>query len=357
MRVGIPVEIKPREGRVALVPPAAGDLVRLGHEVWVQAGAGAGSGYTDEDFERQGVRIAPTAAELYGHSEMVLKVKEPIGAEYPFLRSDHLLFCFLHLAALPDLTAVLVEKGLRAVAFETVEEGGGLPILAPMSEVAGRLATQVGTTLLHRHQGGRGIMLGGMASADRGHVVVLGAGNVGLNAIQVAAALGARVTVLTRGRASQIRAHQAAPNVTALPPYADLVDQAVRDADLVVGAVLVAGARAPKLVDRKLVGRMKPGSVIVDVAVDQGGCVETIRPTSWDDPTFVVDGVIHFGVTNMPGAVPRTSSEALSSALLPYVERLAADPDGDPVLVAATNVAGGRIVHPAVAGALSGEER
>lgn len=354
MKIGIPVEIKPNEGRVALVPSACGELIAAGHDVLIQSGAGEGSGYRDEDFAAQGVHIVPDAAALYGTAQMVVKVKEPIEAEFPLLRKDHLLFCFLHLAAIPALADVLVGKGLRAVAFETVEESGRLPVLAPMSEIAGRLATQIGTTLLYRHNHGRGVMLGGLAAAGRGHVVVLGAGNVGLNAADVAASVGARVTMLSRGRDSLLRAHALGRNVTALPAYAASIRKAVRDADLLVGAVLVAGARAPSLVDRSLVGEMKPGSVIVDVAVDQGGCVETIHPTTWADPTYLVDGVIHFGVTNMPGAVPRTSSEALSSALTPYVLRLAGNPEGDEVLRKATNVEGGRIVHPAVAASLSG---
>ena len=354
MRIGIPTEIRPREGRVALVPAAASALVQAGHEVLLQAGAGALTGYSDEDFGSCGVRIVPDAPALYGEAEMIVKVKEPIRPEYGLLRSDHLLFCFLHLAAVPELARVLVDRGLTAVAFETVEEAGRLPILAPMSEIAGRLATQIGTTLLQRHNGGRGVMLGGLASADRGHVVVLGAGNVGLNAADVAASLGARVTVLSRGRDSQLRAHALGPNVTALPPYPDLVEAAVLEADLFVGAVLIPGARAPKAVNADMVRRMREGSVIVDVSVDQGGCVETIRPTTYEDPTFMVDGVVHFGVTNMPGCVPRTSSQALSSALLPYALKLASDPDlEDPVLRAAANVAAGAIVHPAVKEALS----
>ncbi len=349
MRIGIPAEIKPKEGRVALVPAAVAEVIRSGHEVVLQSGAGDATGYSDADFESVGVGILPDAESVYGEAEMVLKVKEPIGPEYDLLRPDHLLFCFLHLAAVPELTRVLVEKRLTAVAWETVEEGGRLPILAPMSEIAGRLATQIGTTLLHRHNDGRGIMLGGLPSADRGHVVVLGAGSVGLNAADVAASLGSRVTVLSRGRSSQERAHRLGPNVTALPAYADLLERALLDADLFVGAVLVPGARAPKAVDAAMVRRMKPGSVIVDVSIDQGGCVETIRPTTYVDPTFVVDGVVHFGVTNMPGAVPRTSSQALSSALLPYVLRLADDPGlDDTALRGAVNVVDGDIVHPAL---------
>ena len=354
MRIGIPTEIKPKEGRVALVPAAAAELVRAGHEVFVQSGAGAGTGYADAHFTEVGVRIASDAADLYGQTRMVIKVKEPIESEYELLGEDHLLFCFLHLAAVPELARVLCEKRVTAVAFETVQEGGRLPILAPMSVIAGRLATQIGTNLLHSHNGGRGLMLGGLASAERGHVVVLGAGNVGLSAASDAAALGARVTILSQGRDRQMRAHALGSNVTALPAYADLVERYVADADLLVGAVLIPGARAPKVVDARTVGRMNPGSVIVDVSVDQGGCVETIHPTTYDDPTYLVDRVVHFGVTNMPGAVPRTSSQALSAALLPYALRLGADPDlDDPVLAGAANTVDGKIVHPAVANALA----
>lgn len=354
MRIGIPKEIKPREGRVALVPAAVAEVVGAGHDVLVESGAGVGSGYADSDFEAVGAAVVSDAEGLYGAAKMIVKVKEPIEPEYGLLRSDHVLFCFLHLAAVPELARVLVDKKLKAVAWETVSEDGRLPILAPMSEIAGRLATQIGTTLLQRPNGGRGIMLGGLAAAERGHVVVLGAGNVGLNAADVAAALGARVTVLSRGRKSLLRAHELGPNVTALPAYPELVEAAVLDADLFVGAVLVPGARAPRAVDAGLVRRMKDGSVIVDVSIDQGGCVETMRPTTYDDPTFVVDGVVHFGVTNMPGAVPRTSSQALSSALVPYLLRLAGDPElHDPVLHDAANVVAGEIVHPAVREALS----
>ncbi len=351
MRIGIPKEIKIREGRVALIPSAAGELVRRGHEVFLQAGAGAASGYADTDYAALGVRIVPDAASVYEHAQMLLKVKEPVAPEYDLLRRDHILFSYLHLAAVPQLARVLTQKGLTAVAFETVEAGGKLPLLAPMSDIAGRLSVQIGATLLHSYRGGRGILLGGLPGAERGHVVVLGAGEAGGNAVATAAALGARVTVFARSRDSLERMQQRGPNVTALPSHADLVEQAVKDADLLVGAVLIPGARAPRLVTRELVSKMKSGSVIVDISVDQGGCIETTRPTDYDNPTYVVDGVVHFAVTNMPGAVPRTASQALSTSLLPYVLRLAA-PDGlsDKAIASGINVREGKLVYPALRG-------
>ncbi len=354
MRVGIPKEIKPKEGRVALIPPAAGELVKHGHEVYLQAGAGITSGYPDLDYRNAGVRIVEDAVTLYAEAELVLKVKEPISAEYGLLRDDHILFCFLHLAANAELALVLQDKGLTAVAFETVEDRGQLPILAPMSEIAGRLAIQIGAVLLHTPEGGRGVLLGGLPAAERGQVVVLGAGNVGGCAVGAAAEMGAQVTVFARSRESLMRVHALGPNVTALPAYQTLMAEAVLNADLLVGAVLIPGARAPRLVSAELVAQMKPGAVIVDVAVDQGGCVETIRPTDYDHPVYMEEGVVHFGVTNMPGAVPRTSSQALSSALLPFALRLA-ETDGlaDATLRAAINVREGEIVHPAVADALA----
>lgn len=354
MRVGIPKEIKPKEGRVALIPPAAGELVKHGHEVYLQAGAGITSGYPDLDYRNAGVRIVEDAVTLYGEAELVLKVKEPIAAEYGLLRDDHILFCFLHLAANAELALVLQDKGLTAVAFETVEEEGQLPILAPMSEIAGRLAIQIGAVLLHTPEGGRGLLLGGLPACERGHVVVLGAGNVGRCAVGAAAEMGAQVTVFARSRESLMRVHVLGPNVTALPAYQTLIAEAVLNADLLVGAVLIPGARAPRLVSAELVAQMKPGSVIVDVAVDQGGCVETIRPTDYDHPVYMEEGVVHFGVTNMPGAVPRTSSQALASALLPFVLRLAGkDGLANAALREAINVREGEIVHPAVADALA----
>ncbi|MFQ6022868.1 MAG: alanine dehydrogenase [Acidiferrobacterales bacterium] len=354
MRIGIPKEIKPNEGRVSLVPAAAGELVRNGHEVCLQAGAGIASGYPDLDYRNVGVRVVDDAVTLYAEAQTILKVKEPVPAEYGLLRSDHILFSFLHLAANAELALVLREKGLTAVAFETVEMDGRLPLLAPMSEIAGRLAVQIGAALLHTPQGGRGILLGGLPSADRGHVVVLGAGNAGSSAAAAAAEMGAQVTVFAPNRDALARVHGLGRNVTALPSYRSLIVDAVYTTDLLIGAVSIPGAKTPKLISADMVTQMKPGSVIVDVSVDQGGCIETTRPRDYDNPTYVHEGVIHFAVTNMPGAVPRTASQALSNALVPYVLRLAGEQGlSDPVIRTGINLVDGEIVHPAVAEALA----
>ncbi len=349
MQIGIPKEIKPLEGRVALIPAAAAALVKHGHPVCVQAGAGVASGYDDAAYRRAGVEVVPDAAAVYARASLVLKVKEPVAPEYALLRQEHTVFSYLHLATNAELARVLADTGLTALAFETVCTDGALPLLAPMSDIAGRLAVQIGATLLHTPHGGRGVLLGGLPAAERGAVVVLGAGSAGGNAVALAAALGAQVTVFARERTSLERMRALGPNVTALYSFPDAVAEAAAGADLLIGAVLVPGARAPRLVDAATVRRMRAGSVIVDIAVDQGGCIETIRPTDYTAPTYVTDGVIHFGVTNMPAAVPRSASQALSAALLPHVLRLAAgDWEDDPALRAGLNVARGEIVHPAV---------
>jgi alanine dehydrogenase len=356
MRIGIPRELKAHEGRVALVPAACAELIRAGHAVHVEAGAGAAAGFTDGLYRAAGAQVAPDADALYAAVDLLVKVKEPQPAEYARLRPEHVLFCFLHLAAAPALARELRARGLTAVAFETVQEGRQYPILAPMSDVAGRLAIQVGAHLLHRPQGGKGVLLGGLPGAGRGHVVVIGAGVVGSNAAALAAALGAQVTVFDRQRARLERVRAFGANVTGLHPYPDDLGQAVRAADLLVGAVYAAGARAPRLVGRDAVRSMEPGSVIIDVSVDQGGCVETTRPTTYDAPTYLEEGVLHFAVTNMPAAVPRSASQALSAALTPYVLALAG-PDWRervPALASAVNVADGRLVHPGLAGLESG---
>jgi alanine dehydrogenase len=350
MRVGIPREIKTREGRVGLIPAACAELVKRGHEVLVEQGAGVLSGYPDEAYQAVGAQILPDAAALYGGAELVVKVKEPLEDDLVHLRRDHLLFCYLHLAANPELTRRLQDIGLTAVAWETVEEAGRhLPLLAPMSDIAGRLAVQIGAHLLHQPQGGKGLLLGGLPAAQRGHVVILGAGTVGSNAALMAAAMGAEVTVFDRKREKLERMRAFGNNVTGLYPYSDSLAEALGRADLFVGAVLVVGAETPHLVSRDMVRSMQDGSVIVDVSVDQGGCVETIRPTNYEVPTYIEEGVLHFGVTNMPGAVPRSASQALSAALIPYVLRLT-EPDWQAFepLKKGINVQAGEVVHPAL---------
>ncbi len=357
MRIGIPTEIKPLEGRVGLIPAAAGDLVRSGHEVLIQSGAGLKSGYPDEAYQAVGVQVVPDAAALYGGCELVVKVKEPVEGDLPHLRPDHLLFCYLHLAANETLARRLQEIGLTAVAFETVQVGRALPLLAPMSDIAGRIAVQVAANLLWQPHGGKGLLLGGVPAAERGRVVVLGAGHAGGNATAMAAAMGAEVTVFDRNRDKLAAMRALGANVTGLYPYHDEIAGAVAGADILIGAVLIPGARAPHLVKADEVRRMAPGSVVIDISVDQGGCIETTRPTTWEAPTFEWEGVIHYGVTNMPGAAPRSASQALSAALIPYVHRLAEDPGWaeDPALAAGINVRAGEIVHPAVRAALEEE--
>ncbi len=350
MRIGVPREIKTLEGRVGLVPEAAGELVKHGHTVYIQSTAGELSGFSDEDYRQAGVEILADASSLYAQSELIVKVKEPQPSELSLLRKDHILFSYLHLAASEELLQNLVDIGLTAVAWETVETDAGLlPLLAPMSDVAGRIAIQVGAHLLHRPQGGMGLLLGGLPAAERGNVVVLGAGVVGGAATLMAAAMGANVIVFDRNRDKLARMRAIGDNVTALYSYAHSIAEAVNKADLLVGAILVTGAKTPHLVSAEQVKKMKAGSVIVDVAVDQGGCVETTKPTTYDSPTFFWEDVVHFGVTNMPGAVPRTSSQALSAALIPYVLRLA-QPNWheDRDLARGINVQEGEIVHPAL---------
>ena len=353
MRIGIPSETKTLEGRVALVPAACADLVLRGHEVFIQSGAGLKSRFSDEEFVRNGVKVVADAEKLYEVAEMIVKVKEPIAGDLALLRKDHLLFCYLHLAAEPALTRSLLDIGLTGIAFESVQDmDGSLPLLAPMSIIAGRIAVQVGTHLLHQPAGGKGKLLGGLPSTDRGKVVVLGAGQAGGNSAALAAAGGANVVVFDKrpDRLAQMMALGA--NVTALYPYEEYVARELRNADLVIGAVLVPSARAPRVVTAAMVKDMEPGSVLADISIDQGGCFETSKPTTWKEPTYVVDGVTHFAVTNMPGAVPQTSSQAISAAILPYVQRLASGPawrDYAP-LKGGINVDAGKIVHPALEG-------
>ncbi|MCW9024574.1 MAG: alanine dehydrogenase [Gammaproteobacteria bacterium] len=349
MKIGIPKEIKIKEGRVALAPDAAAELVNHGHQVLLEKSAGILSGYPDELYQKAGVTILADAASLYAEAEMIVKVKEPQPQEWPLLRSDHILFSYLHLAAEPALTKALQEIGLTAVAFETVEDKGQLPLLAPMSDIAGKIAVQVGSNLLHHTQGGRGLLLGGVPATERGNVVVIGAGMAGGNATRLAAAMGANVTVFDRSRAKLKQMCSVGNNVTGLHPFAHTIHDMACQADLLIGAVLIPGKKSPHLVSADTVREMKSGSVIVDISVDQGGCIETTRPTNYEEPTFVWEDVVHFGVTNMPGAVPRTASQSISAALVPYILRLTeSDWRSAPDLAAGINVEGGKIVLPAL---------
>ena len=350
MRIGVPKETKTLEGRVALVPAAAGDLVKRGHEVWLEKDAGIKSGFRDADYTKLGVKIAPDAAALYDKGELIVKVKEPIEGDLALLRKDHLLFCYLHLAPLPDLTRRLLDIGLTGIAFETVElDNGELPLLAPMSVIAGKIAVQVGTHYLHQPMGGKGKLLGGLPSTERGKVVVFGAGQAGGASAALAAAGGSSVVVFEKRQDRMEEMMRLGNNVTALYPYDDLVAKEVASADLVIGAVLVTGAVAPHVVTRQMMEDMEDGSVLVDISIDQGGCFETSRATTWKEPTYTEEGVIHFCVTNMPGAVPQTSSQAICAAILPWVNKLASGQwrDNQP-LVRGINVEGGKLVHPAL---------
>jgi len=350
MHIGIPREIKPLEGRTTLVPEACRQLITNGHDITMEHNAGALSGYPDEVFTAAGVRVVADTAQVYRDAQLILKVKEPQDSELVHLRQDHLLFCFLHLAAYPQLTRKLMDIGLTAVGFETVEEESGkLPALAPMSAIAGRIATQVGTHLLHQPQGGKGLLLGGVPAAERGHVVIIGAGTAGGNAATLAANIGAEVTVFDLSRDRMAAMRELGNNVTALYPYQDALEKQVAAADIVIGAVLKTGSRAPHVVTREMVRAMQPGSVIIDISVDQGGCIETTRPTSYENPTYTEEGVVHFAVTNMPGAVPRSASQALSAALIPYVIAIT-QPDWKSCkpLSRGINIEAGKLIHPAL---------
>lgn len=324
MKIGVPRETKDREHRVGLVPDGAAALVGAGHTVCVETGAGVESGFDDDAYLRAGARIVSTDA-AWGEPDLIVKVKEPSASECEHLHAEQTLFTYLHLAAAPDLTVRLRTAGIRAIAYETVQlPDGTFPILAPMSEVAGRLAVQIGAHLLQREQGGKGLLLGGVPGVKRGRVTVLGAGIVGINAVRVAHALGAEVDVLDIDLRRLTYVYDLfSGDLNTLYSNPANIARSVVESDLVVGAVYIHGRRAPRLVTAAMVSSMEAGSVVVDVAVDQGGCIETIRPTTHSDPTFVVDGVVHYGVANMPGAVPRTSTFALTNTTLPYVMQIA----------------------------------
>jgi alanine dehydrogenase len=355
VRVGVAKEIKTDEYRVALTPAGARELVQKGHEVLVEAGAGDGSAMPDTSYERAGARIV-SVDDVWGRAELLLKVKEPVEPEYARLREDLVLFTYLHIAADEPLTRALVDSGIKAVAYETVETGDRrLPLLAPMSEIAGRLAPQAGAYFLEKPLGGRGVLLGGVPGVAPGRVLVLGGGVVGYNAAVIAIGLGAHVTILDKSIDRMRYLDEIlSGRVSTLMSSTLQVESSIREADVVIGAVLVPGARAPKLVTRDMLKEMKQGSVIVDVAIDQGGCFETSRPTTHTDPVFDVDGVTHYCVANMPGGVPVSSTKALTNATLPYVEAiadhgLAEAVARDPALALGVNVLGGKITYEPVA--------
>ncbi len=358
MIVGVPREIKPGEQRVALTPGGAAAFVERGHRVIIEREAGLGSGIRDEEYARAGATLAGVD-EVWAPAGLVLKVKEPLPEEWPRLRAGQVLFTYLHLAPAPELTRALMKAGVIALAYETVQrEDGSLPLLTPMSEVAGRLAVQEGAFYLGKAHGGRGILLSGVPGVPRGNVVILGAGTVGVNAAKVAVGLGADVSILdvSLDRLRHVDDLFRGQVVTLFSSRYNIA-QVVQRADLLIGAVLVAGARAPVLVTEAMVRQMKEGAVVVDVAVDQGGCIETIHPTTLLAPVYLVSGVVHYGVANMPALVPRTSTFALTNATAPYALALAdqgvvAAVEADRALAAGVNVWRGRIVHPAVAAAL-----
>ena len=325
MRIGVPKEIKTNENRVALVPAGAEALVDSGHSVVVEAGAGEGSGFADELYIEAGAQIAPDADSVWREAEMIMKVKEPIEPEWPRMRAGQTIFTYFHFAADQRLTRAHIDSGATCIAYETVElPSGELPLLTPMSEVAGRMAVQAGAKYLEKLHGGRGVLLGGVPGVGPGKVVILGGGVVGTNSAKMAAGLGARVTILDLSLERLRYLSDVMPaNVTLVHSNRYAILEHISDADLVVGAVLVTGAKAPRLIRREDLRRMRAGSVIVDVAIDQGGCVETIKPTTHENPVYVVEGVIHYGVANMPGGVPRTSTLALTNATFPYALQLA----------------------------------
>lgn len=356
MKIAIPKETKVLEGRVSLTPQSCASLIRQGNEVFIEAGAGALSGYSDEEYLAQGVTICASSAELYAAACLIVKVKEPIQQDLLHLKKHHILFCYLHLAANLSLTQSLCDIGLTAIAFETVtDEAGLLPLLKPMSEIAGTLATHIGTHLLHQPEGGKGLMLGGLSTTEPGHVVVLGAGVAGSAAARQAALIGAKVTLIDRDAARYAGLAGQFPNISGTQASEINIARAVDEADLLIGAVLLPGLHAPRLVTESQVRCMQPGSVIIDISVDQGGCIETIRPTDYQNPTYVLHEVLHFGVTNMPGAVPRTASQALSAAILPYVQLLCeTNWESRASLQSGINVRHGKVDNPLIEQALHG---
>ena len=356
MNVGVPTEVKADEYRVALTPSGVRELTDRGHEVVVEAGAGEGSGLTDGDYEAQGARILPDADAVFAEAELVVKVKEPQPVEVARLEPRHTLFTYLHLAPDAELTRGLMDSGATCIAYETVEDGDGrLPLLAPMSEVAGKIATQAGAFILEKPLGGRGILLGGVPGVPAAKVMIIGGGVVGMNAAFIAIGMEATVTVFDRN-VERLRGLDVALHGRADTCFSTTlaIEEHLPEADLVIGAVLVHGARAPRVVTREQLALMKRHAVLVDVSIDQGGCFETSRPTTHSDPTYEVDGITHYCVTNMPGAVPVTSTYALTNATMPYILRLAGEGvhlalSADPGFMAGLNVAAGRVTYEPIA--------
>ena len=359
MIVGVPKEIKDNESRVAMIPAGVQSLVGCGHTVLVERGAGGGSGLADETYARAGAEILPDGPAVYARAELLCKVKEPLPKEYPLLRSGQVLFTYLHLAPAPDLTRALLDRRVVAIAYETVETAEGRkPLLEPMSEVAGKMAVHVGAYYLAKPLGGRGVLIGGVPGVPPATVIILGGGTVGYNAAKVAAGMGAWVYLL---EINPVRLRHLAevlpPNVTILMSNRLSLEECLRRADILIGAVLIPGAKAPRLVTRDMLRLMKSGAVIVDVSVDQGGCVETTRPTSHSNPIYEVNGILHYCVANMPGAYARTATFALTNATLPYIQQVAAKgwrraAQENPEVALGLNVVHGAVTHPAVAEAL-----
>ncbi|MBX7113594.1 MAG: alanine dehydrogenase [Myxococcaceae bacterium] len=356
MIIGVPKEIKTREYRVGVVPAGAKAFVAAGHKVFIERGAGEGAGIPDAEYVRAGCKVLAKADEVWKRAEMIIKVKEPVEPEYARIQSGQIIYTYFHLAAVPELCKVLVEKKVAAVAYETIQpEDGSLPLLKPMSEVAGKMSIQVGATCLEKEKGGKGILLGGVPGVRRGRVTIIGGGVVGTCAAKVALGLGAEVTILdTNLNRLTYLDDIFQGGITTMYSDSDNIARSVKEADLVVGAVLITGAKAPKLVSKELISKMGKGSVVVDVAVDQGGCIETCRPTTHDDPTYKVHGVIHYCVANMPGAVPRTSTFALTNITRPYGRKIAdlglsEAIRADPALAKGLNTYGGHVTYDAVA--------
>ncbi|MDR2388688.1 MAG: alanine dehydrogenase [Tannerellaceae bacterium] len=356
MIVGIPKEIKNNENRVALTPAGAKEFTQRGHTVYLQQGAGLGSSFADAAYQDAGARLLPTAEDVYHTAEMILKVKEPVPAEYPLIRPGQLLFTYFHFASDRKLTLAMMERKAVCLAYETVENNDhALPLLIPMSEVAGRMSVQEGARFLEKPQGGKGILLGGVPGVKPARTLIIGGGVVGYHAARMAAGLGADVTLADLSPARlRYLSEVMPPNVKTLYSSTHNLEQELPATDLVIGAVLVAGAKAPHLLTRPMLQLLKPGSVLVDVAIDQGGCFETSRPTTHADPVYTVDGVIHYCVANIPGAVPQTSTLALTNATLPYALKIAGEGwqnacRKDPGLAKGLNIVEGKIVYPAVA--------